>query len=459
MSSSRRDFVKHIGRASALMAAGSLSHVSEALAYGYSKRLGPNDKIRIATIGMGIQGFSDTRAALQVPGVELVAVCDLYNGRLERAREVYGNTIFTTRNYREILNRTDVDAVLIVTPDHWHDRITIDALLAGKAVYCEKPMVHKLEEGRAVIETQKRTGKVMQVGSQRISSPVFAEAKRVVEAGDIGQINLIEANNDRFNAIGAWQYSIPTDASTETLDWEAFLGDAPKRDFDATRFFRWRNYRDYGTGVAGDLFVHLITGIHYITGSLGPNRIYATGSLSMWKDGRDVPDVMLGILDYPQAGKFAAFQAMLKVNFANAGNAQNYTRIVGTEGEINLMGNSLVVKRNKLAKAPGFGGYDSYNTFSTAQQTEFAKQYNTRYSDEDRRAEPSKEFRFDKPANVDEQVLHFANFFDAIRNGTPNIEGAEFGFRAAAPVLACNKSYFEQKVILWDAQNMKTTNK
>ena len=457
MNSSRRDFVRHVGRASALMAAGGLGHVSEALAYGYGKRFGPNDKIRIATIGMGIQGFGDTRAALQVPGIELVAVCDLYDGRLERARELYGNGIFTTRDYREILTRSDVDAVLIVTPDHWHDRITMDALNAGKAVYCEKPMVHKLEEGRAVIETQKRTGKVMQVGSQRISSPVFAEAKRVVEAGDIGQINLVEANNDRFNAIGAWQYSIPTDASLKTLDWERFLGDAPKRDFDATRFFRWRNYRDYGTGVAGDLFVHLITGIHYITGSLGPNRIYATGSLSMWKDGRDVPDVMLGVLDYPAAGKHAAFQAMLKVNFANAGNAQNYTRIVGTEGEINLMGNSLIVKRNKLAKAPGFGGYDSYNTFSKTQQEEFAKQYEARYSADDRRAEPAKEVRFDKPANVDEHVLHFANFFDAVRNGTPNIEGAEFGFRAAAPVLACNKSYFEQKVINWDAQNMKVT--
>ncbi len=117
-------------------------------------------------------------------------------------------------------------------------------------------------------------------------------------------INFIESTNDRFNAIGAWQYSIPTDASLKTIDWETFLGDAPKRAFDPIRFFRWRNYRDYGTGVAGDLFIHLITGVHFVTGALGPHRIFSSGQLSYWKDGRDVPDVMIATMEYTAMGKF-----------------------------------------------------------------------------------------------------------------------------------------------------------
>ena len=168
--------------------------------------------------------------------------------------------------------------------------MTIAALKAGKHVYCEKPMVQHLNEGKAVMDAWKKSGKTMQVGSQRISSAAFQEAKRLVQAGEIGAINYIESNNDRFSAIGAWEYSIPPDASTQTVDWDRFLGDAPKQPFDAKRFFRWRNYRDYGTGVAGDLFIHLITGVHFVTNTMGPTRMYSSGNLAYWKDGRDVPD-------------------------------------------------------------------------------------------------------------------------------------------------------------------------
>ena len=220
MKTNRRDFVKQLGIVSASTAA--VPH------FNIIKSLNDN-KIRIATIGMGIQGFQDTKAALRTDMCELVAAADLYDGRLAHVKETFGNHVFTTRDYREVLERKDVDAVLIVTPDHWHDRISMAALKKGKHVYCEKPMVQNIEEGAAVIAAAKAAGKVMQVGSQRISGAAFQEAKRLVEAGDIGNINFIESTNDRFNAIGAWQYSIPTDASPKTIDWETFLGDAPKR--------------------------------------------------------------------------------------------------------------------------------------------------------------------------------------------------------------------------------------
>jgi predicted dehydrogenase len=455
MNSNRRNFIKNVATAtaSALVAtksfAGPFSIIKD-----YAK-ISPNDKIRIATIGVGIQGNYDTQSALKAPGVEMVAAADLYTGRLERAKATFGKDLFTTRDYRDILKRPDIDAVLIVTPDHWHDRITIDALGAGKSVYCEKPMVQRIDKGKPVIEAWKKSGKTMQVGSQRISGAAFIEAKRLIQAGEIGQINYVESNNDRFNAIGAWNYSIPTDASPETVDWDTFLGNAPKMPFDAKRFFRWRNYKDYGTGVAGDLFVHLITGVHFITNSLGPTRIYSSGNLSYWKDGRDVPDIMTSIMDYPKTDQHAAFQMVLRVNFANAGSIKNITRIIGNEGEIVFGDSNLVMTKKKLAAAPGYGGYDSYFTFGDEQQKDFKKQYDLQYPPESRIAEPVKEVKFDAPKGDDSHANHFADFFANVRKGSQGtIEDPVFGFRAAAPVLACNESYFDNKVIHWDPVTM-----
>ncbi|MDQ6707600.1 MAG: Gfo/Idh/MocA family oxidoreductase, partial [Acidobacteriota bacterium] len=263
------------------------------------QRVSASDKIRIAAIGHGGMGSGDTRYAVSLPGVELVAVCDIYDGRLTRAKEIYGQQIFTTRDYREILARKDIDSVIIATPDHWHSTISIAAMEAGKDVYCEKPMVHAVEQGKPVIAAQERTGRIFQVGSQYVSSLVYQKAKQLIADGAIGTINMVEAWLDRNTAIGAWEYSIPPDASPANIDWDRFLGQAPKRPFEPVRLFRWRNYRDYGTGVAGDLFVHLLSGLHFATGSIGPERVMATGGLRYWKDGRDVPDVMLAMLDYP----------------------------------------------------------------------------------------------------------------------------------------------------------------
>jgi predicted dehydrogenase len=456
MKLNRRNFIGKITAASAVLA-------TQSVAKPFSiirdlKKISPNDKIRFATIGMGIQGHGDTKAALRAGNTEFVAAADLYDGRLTRVNEVFGKNVFITRDYRQILDRKDIDAVLVVTPDHWHDHITKASLKAGKHVYCEKPMVHQISEGLSVIDAWKKSGKTMQIGSQRISSASFREARRLFQAGDIGEINYVESNSDRFNAIGAWNYSIPTDAALNTLDWDTFLGDAPKVPFDAKRFFRWRNYRDYGTGVAGDLFVHLITGVHFVTNSLGPERIFSSGELSYWKDGRDVPDVLVSILDYPKTDLHAQFQMVLRVNFANAGAISNMTRIIGTEGQIEFTENNLVLTRKKLAQAPGYGGYDSYNTFAETEQAAFKKQYDAQYPEHTRKGEPVKEVKFVAPKEDDAHANHFADFFDNIRKGsTGTIEDPVFGFRAAAPVLACNSSYFQKKVIHWDPLNMKIT--
>jgi len=461
MSSDRRKFIKQLGSTIALTSASLSSFAAmedhERRLLQAEKRYSANDKIRIATIGMGIMGFNDTRAALSCAGVELVGVCDLYQGRLQRAKEVYGNNIFTTTDYHKILDRKDVDAVIIATSDNWHSTIAKAAMRKGKAVYSEKPMVHYLSEGLDEIKVQKETKAVFQVGSQRVSSIAFQKAKELYQAGAIGQINSIEASFNRQNALGAWQYTIPTDAGLQTVDWNRFQAhEKIKRPYDSNRFFRWRNYREYGTGVAGDLFVHLLTGIHFITNSRGPDKIYAIGGTYYWKDGRNVPDVMTAVIEYPATKEHPAFQANLRVNFISGEGERSATKIIGSEGVINLDDDQgFTIYKSKMPVAPGIGGWDSLYTYPEAMQKKLLDDYNKKYSAADKLAPSLAPVTYHSPQGYNSSNDHFANFMDAIRTGKPVVEDAVFGFRAAAPALACNDSYFHNKVIHWDAEHMK----
>ena len=454
---SRRKFIKQLGGTSLFLAAGTLQSLAsvENKNSMIPQRFGPNDKIRLATIGFGIMGIRDTITALKVPGVELVAVCDLYNGRLARAKELYGNNIYTTRDYREILNRKDIDAVIIGTSDNWHARIAIDAMNSGKAVYCEKPVVQKISDGLPVIAAQKKTGRPMQVGSQRASSIVYLKAKELYKQGAIGQLNCVEASFDRQDALGAWEYTMPTDGSPETVDWDRYIEGMDKMIWDPKKFFWWRNYRDFGTGVAGDLFVHLLTGIHLLTDSLGPKTIFASGQLCYWKDGRDVPDVMTAIMQYPETKEHPAFQVMLRVNFVSGLGDRGITRFIGSEGSLEMLDSGFTLTHSIMSKAPGIRGWDAYDTYPKAMQDELLKQYNLRYSDEEKKRPQVPGFSYKAPEGTNDHLEHFKNFFDGVRENKPLIEGPEFGFRAAAPTLACNDSYFQKKIINWDPVNMR----
>lgn len=418
------------------------------------KKYEANDQVNVAVIGMGIMGFSNAEWAVKVPGVKLVAACDLYTGRLDHAKEVYGKDLFVTKNYKEILDRKDIDAVIIATSDHWHDRIAIEAMNKGKHVYIEKPMVHRLEEGADVIATQKKTGKALEVGSQRVSSIVTLKAQELFASGVIGKLVVVESWMDRHSSNGAWQYSIPTDAKNGTVDWDAFLGDAPKVAYDPVRFFRWRNYQDYGTGMAGDLFVHLFSALHTVTSSKGPNRVYASGGLRYWKDGRDVPDVFMGIYDYPETKEHPAFNLQMRVNFVDGSETGEGLRFIGTDGVITLGWGSVKVTRHKISPTPTFGGWDSFDTFTEAQQKEYEKWYQATYPNPTPSMVES-DLEFKAPQGYSANLDHHLNFYAGVREGKPIKEDAIFGMRAAGPALASNKSYFDKKIIQWDPELAK----
>jgi predicted dehydrogenase len=443
MASSRRHFLKASGAAGAALPA-----------FAQAAPRSPNDKIQFATIGIGGMGTGDTMAAIQAPaGTKLVAVADVYQGRLDRARERWGNDLSISRDYREILNRKDIDAVIVSTPDHWHARIAIEAMDAGKDVYVQKPMVQKWEDGLKVIEAAKKTGRILQVGSQRVSSVEYKKAQDLFRAGAIGKLNMIEAWWDRNSAMGAWQYSIPTDATPANIDWDRFLGSAPKRPFEPIRLFRWRNYSDYGTGVAGDLFVHLFSGMHFVTGAIGPTRVFASGGLRFWKDGRDVPDILLGLYDYPETAAHPAFNLALRVNFVNGAGETSGFRFTGSEGALTIS-NGVTLTRTPLETEPGMtaGGFDEATRKLII--AEYRKKYPPQKTSWDA-VKPSGDERWNAPRGYSDQLEHHANFFEAVRTRKPVVEDAVFGLRAAAPALLSNLSQAQGRIIHWDPQSMQ----
>jgi predicted dehydrogenase len=450
--STRRQFLQQAGSTALLLSAGSLPTLADNIA---PKKISPNDTIRIGVIGMGIMGFNDLSTALKVPGVEWVAACDLYTGRLQRAKEVHGQDLFTTRDYRELLDRKDIDAVIIATSDNWHARIATAALEKGKSVYCEKPMVHQLKEGQPLIDAWRRSKKTMQVGSQRVSSIAYARAAELYRSGAIGQLTCIEAFFDRQSALGAWEYTMPTDASPATVDWESYIAGTPRQPYDPKKFFWWRNYRAFGTGVAGDLFVHLLSGIHVITGSKGPEKIFSSGQIAYWKDGRDVPDVMTAIMHYPDTPEHPAFQLMLRVNFISAQGETSAVRFIGSEGVLDMGYDGFTIHHHKMPQAPGIGGWDALTTYPQAMQDELKKQYDQRWPQETQRTTDIPPTIYKSPDGYDEHVEHFKNFFQGVRTGAPVVEDPVFGFRAAAPCLIANESYFQNKIMYWDPVGMQ----
>ncbi len=447
MSTSRRQFL------TSAAAGAALGVPLRAAAVNKTAKIAANDKIQIALIGCGGMGQADARSSVSTGMSKLVAACDCYDGRLEHMKELYGADIFTTKHYNEVLERKDIDAIIVGTPDHWHRQVSIDAMRAGKDVYCEKPMVQHIDDGSPVVEAYHANNRIMQVGSQRVSSVIYKKARDLYKSGAIGRLNMVEAWWDRNSADGAWQYMVPPDAGTDTCDWDTFQGRAKKTDWDPNRFFRWRCYQDYGTGVAGDLFVHLFSGLHFITGALGPNRVYASGGIRFWNDGRDVPDLLIGLYDYGETSEHPAFNLILHVNFESGAQESSGFRFIGSEG-IMTVDERVSVTNAAPETEPGY----TIGTFPESEKQNFLKAYHAKYPETKAAAETlkaGKNVDYYAPAHYSDHVDHHANFLKAVRSRKPVIEDPVFGFRAAGPALLSNISYFENRVVEWDPQTMK----
>ncbi|MGD8537337.1 MAG: Gfo/Idh/MocA family oxidoreductase, partial [Candidatus Aminicenantes bacterium] len=243
----------------------------------------PNNAITVGMIAVGARAHDLMESIKRIEGTEIVAVCDAYKGRVERAIERTDGRAKEYTNYKEIISNPNIDAVVISTPDHLHRQQIIDALNARKHIYIEKPMTYSIEEGVQIINAAKNNKVAFQVGSQGVSSVLSHKAKEIVASGRLGQVTMVRAYYNRNTASGAWIYPIPPDASPKTVNWEMFLGDAPKHNFSLERFFRWRCYKDYSGGIATDLFVHLCNTIHYIMGAKMCSSVMAMGGLYRWR--------------------------------------------------------------------------------------------------------------------------------------------------------------------------------
>jgi predicted dehydrogenase len=438
----RRDFLR-IGTGAA--AAGAIAKVTllDPALLSAANNLAAGDPVRFASIGTGVRGCELLKASLLVPGAECVAVCDLYDSRHTAAREAVKKDVPATRNYKEILDRKDVDAVLVATMDHQHRKIVEDACAAGKDVYCEKPMSHTVEDGFAMVAAIEKSNRIAQVGSQRVSSILYIKAKEFYDSGKLGKVFAIDGSWDRNSASGAWVYPIPPDANEQTIDWNAFLDGAPKRPFDPVRFFRWRCFTDYGEGLAGDLFVHLISGIHFITGTnTVAERAQSAGGLFRWKDGREFPDLIETYYDYPD------FRVSLRCNLNNDGG--EFIAFYGTEGTLIIKDATLTFKPQDTRPQPE--GYSIWGWPAALRE-----QYLAKFREDHPHPAPlnwkvdDQSEVFVPPPGYSDLVDHETNFFNAVRTRKPTVENEVFGNNAAIACHLANFSYFNKTAAVWDA--------
>lgn len=401
----------------------------------------PSDQMRFGIIGIGMQGSGLLSSALTLPGVHCVAAADLYDGRHTLAKEIANNpSLPTTRRYQELLDRKDIDCILAAVPDHWHMRVVVDSCKAGKDIYCEKPMSHTPAQGFAMVEAAQANNRIVQIGSQRVSSALCAKARELYHAGAIGDVEFVELTMGRNDPNGAWQYPPPLDLSPQNVDWDTWLNDTPKVPFDPVRFARWRCWREYGTGVGGDLMVHLLSGMLYTLGwNEPPQSASALGGIFRFKDGRNMPDVHLVLFDYHGVPVYVRLDLCAQ--------SPETARFYGQKGILEASGGELrLLPQQGVDTAPSYysGGFPS----------KMREQYVAQWRAEHTVAPGSEqlmEATVFQAENQDSLRPHLWNFFQAVKSRKPVAEDAVFGNHAALACHMANESYFRKSPVRWDS--------
>src|SRR5467141_2150256 len=428
---SRREFLE------ASAAAAGVSFVAEPFTF---RKVVPSDTVRFGMVGVGMQGNGLLGAAISLPGVVCAGAADLYDGRHTLAKEIVGPTLPTTREYRRLLDDKTIDGIVAAVPDHWHRRMVVEAVSAGKDIYIEKPMSHKAAEGVAMVDAVRKSGRILQVGSQRVSSPVCAKAKEMIAQGVLGDLTLVEGWNGRNDPTGAWEYPPPPDLSPQTLDWDTWQNDVPKRPLDPNIFARWRCWKEYGTGVAGDLLVHLISGMMFMLGiNEPPRQAAAVGGIRRWKDGRNMPDVHAVVYYY---GELPVYMRL------NLGTEMPETyRIQGSKGILEVTGSSL-----SYTPQSGKDNYPSYYTgsYPHAMRESYLEKWHQENDPKLGQATAMRETMSFSGPDFDDVRPHLWTFFEAVRTRKPVTEDAVFGHNAALACHMANESYFRKGSVSWD---------
>jgi len=446
----RRDFVRIVSAGAAVGAVGKvtlLEPTAMAAQDGNEDKEDKGPKIRFVSIGTGIRGCDLLRSASKVKSGVCVGAVDLYTTRHTAAKEAYGVDIPTTGDYRRFLDDKNVDAVVIATSDHLHRRVTLDAVAAGKDVYCEKPMSHSVADGAEMVGAVEGGKRIFQAGSQRVSSVLYAMAAEVYASGKLGEVHSIDAQWNRNSPGGAWVYPIPPDASPQTVDWAKFIQDAPARPFDAERFFRWRLFADYSSGLGGDLFVHMLSGIFVISGlNSAPIRAYSSGGLYHYKDGREFPDFLETIYDYP--GPNGNIQVHIHCNQNNNDQDERFS-FFGAKGTLVVTGNSMTFTPQDVT--PRFEGY-GWNGMTEAQRKVGMDEWKAAHAISGATPAAPEVETFKLPRGYDDTAAHLTNFFRAVNSRKHVVEDEVFGHHAAIGCHMANYSYFHKTIARWDGE-------
>jgi predicted dehydrogenase len=407
----RRDFLRTAG----VVTAGALLPGwarSSAYALQSPRVIGANDRIRIGAIGCGGMGSAHLRSMVDQQkkneeNIQVIAVCDIYEPRKNAAKALTGGEVY--HDYHKLLENKDVDVVLIATPEHWHAQQAIDAMEAGKDLYLEKPMVRHLEDARKVYQTAIRTKRVVQVGSQWTEEEKWRKANELIKAGKIGKPVWSQTSYCRNSKEGEWNYPIDNDASPSNLDWNAFLGTAPKRPFDKERFFRWRKYWDYSAGITSDLFPHVMHTLFIALDLDFPTRVTATGGLYVHSD-REVPDTIHLLADFPSGHT-------LLVAGCTANEQGLETMIRGHKANMYLGGDTVVIRPERVF------------------------------------AEEIEESREPVPAlGIDPMRAHEKNLWQCVRSREKPHCPIDLAFKVHVTVGLAELAYRQNKTMRWDAQ-------
>ena len=402
----------------------------------YAPRVPPSSRVRFGIIGVGMQGSSLLTESIKFDEVECVAACDLYDGRHTLAREIVRPDLPVTRRYQQLLDDRTIDCVIVAVPDHWHKQIVVDAVSAGKDVYIEKPMSHNPADGVAMVAAARNSGRIVQVGSQRVSSQICTKAKELISQGTLGDLTLVEAWLGRNSPSGAWQYPPPPDLSPQNLDWNTWLGPAPKRPFDPILFARWRAWKEYGTGVAGDLLVHLVSGMMFMTGlNQPPTQTMAVGGIRRWKDGRNTPDV------HAVQYYYGELPVSMRLNLGT--HLEETYRFHGSKGVLEVTPSAVTFSpQSGTDQSPSYYAY----SFPQALRDAYFKKWHEENDPKPGRAPMSEVISFRGPPYNDARP-HLWNFFDAVRTRKPVVEDAVFGHNAALACHMANDSYYKRSVV------------